>query len=259
MTKQTPGRGRQQQAGAPPIVEDARLPRMGEAEPRPARVEGRVRLMADEPSPDKGKRNRMAPFRGAGRVASEKRAKALPDQKAPPPGRSAPGKRRTGDGSAGYLRLRLQVENDELTVTGGKVVAGPLVQAESLHPGLVYEVTRGGRRVCLGLIPDAGVWRSYPDPEGRPAMQGHHLTALSTYEIAVRIPLEDIRRQDLARLRVSLYQWQGAAPVDVVAARSIAEGVKGRLRPVAALEGIRFESLPRQLQAELKRAMRSDQ
>ena len=257
MTKRTPGRGRRQQTGAPPIIEDARLPRMGEAEPRPTPVQGRIRLMADEPQADKGKQNRMRPFSGRKKAASEKRPRALPDQEAAPPARSAPGKRASGDEEGpGYLRLRVQVENNEMTITGGKVVPGPLVQAATLHPGLIYEVTRGGRSIAHGLIPDAGLWRSYPDPEGRPAMQGHHLTRTPSYEIAVRIPLDAIRRQDLPQLKVSLYQWQGSTPVELEGKASIREGVKGRLRPVAELKGMKLDSLPRSLQAELKRAIR---
>lgn len=213
--------------------------------------------MPDEPPADKGKQNRMRPVKGGRRITSDKKGKALPDQEAAPPGRSAPGKRGKGEGEEpGYLRLRVQVENGEMTVTGGKVVPGPLVQATSLHPGLIYEVTRGSSRIAQGLIPDAGVWRSYPDPEGRPAMQGHHLTRLASYEIAVRIPLDAIRRQDLAQLKVSLYQWQGPAPVELAPKGSIKEGVKGRLRPVAELKGVSLESLPRSLQAELKRTLR---
>jgi hypothetical protein len=150
----------------------------------------------------------------------------------------------------------VRVEGDELTPVGGKVVSGPLVQSDMLHPGMVYEVLKAGRRVTFGQVPDAGVWRSFPDPEGRPAMQGHHITELSSYEIAVRIPLEELAPADFGRLRIVLHRWRGVAPVALTDTGPLAKVLGTRLKEVASVRSLRLDTFPRELQAEIRRAMR---
>ena len=56
MARKSQKRPRKQVDGAPPVVEDAKLPRMGEGDVAPQRLGRGVRLMADEPKPDAGTR-----------------------------------------------------------------------------------------------------------------------------------------------------------------------------------------------------------
>jgi hypothetical protein len=104
------------------------------------------------------------------------------------------------------VRLRVLVENGELSVAGAKFVEGPLAPMETLHPGLAYEVMLGARRIAGGGIPDAGQWRSFPDPLGRPGLEGHHITEVLSYEIAVRVPAQELTMSALPKARITLYR-----------------------------------------------------
>src|SRR5262245_32841401 len=141
--------GRHQKDGAPPVVEDAKLPRMGEGEPAPVHVRRGISLMTDKPKPDAGKGNRMTPFEAPKTPAETHVPKGgYPEQTPPrPPRGGGPGGRGPKRAKDGYVRLRVLVQNGELSVAGAKFVEGPLAEPEVLHPGLAYEMTFGARRV----------------------------------------------------------------------------------------------------------------
>ncbi len=241
---------------APPIVEDAKLRRMGEGDAPPLRGRG-VSLMAEEPKRDEGTRNRMAPFRATKNPATPRVPKeGYPDQEPPrPPRRTRPAGRGSKPAKEGYIRLRVLVEDGELSVAGARFVEGPLAALETLQPGLAYEVTLGTRRIAAGAIPDAGVWRSFPDPLGRAGLQGHHITEVPSYEIAVRVPLQELSMSALPKAQIMLYRWRGTGPAAELGARSLRAQLKGRVETVATLKGIRMGQLSKGAQAELRRAM----
>jgi len=260
MASKTPKRKQSAQRmknGAPPVVEDAKLRRMGEGEPEPVRIAGRMSLMAEEPKRDEGTRNRMAPFRHVKSPAETRMPKGgYPDQEPPkPPRRKKPAGRASKQAKEGYVRLRVLVQDGELSVVGAKFVEGPLAPMETLHPGLAYEMTLGARRIAAGAIADAGVWRSYPDPLGRVEMQGHHITEVPSYEIAVRVPAQELSMSALPKARITLYRWRGAAPAAPFAGRSLKAQLKGRVETVATLKGIRLSRLSKHAQAELRGAL----
>jgi len=260
MASKTPKRKQSAQRmknGAPPVVEDAKLRRMGEGAPEPVRIAGRMSLMAEEPKRDEGTRNRMAPFRHVKSPAETRMPKGgYPGQEPPkPPRRKKPAGRASKQAKEGYVRLRVLVQDGELSVVGAKFVEGPLAPMETLHPGLAYEMTLGARRIAAGAIADAGVWRSYPDPLGRAEMQGHHITEVPSYEIAVRVPAQELSMSALPKARITLYRWRGAAPAAPVAGRSLKAQLKGRVETVATLKGIRLSRLSKHAQAELRGAL----
>lgn len=243
--------------GAPPVVEDAKLRRMGEGEVEPTRVGGRMTLMAEEPKRDEGTRNRMAPFRHVKSHAETRMPKSgYPEQEPPrPPRRTKPAGRAAKPAKEGYVRLRVLVQNRELSVAGAKFVEGPLAPMETLHPGLAYEVTLGARRVAAGAIVDAGQWRSFPDPLGRPGLEGHHITEVPSYEIAVRVPAQELSMSALPKVRITLYRWRGAGPATPVPGRSLKAQLKGRVETVATLKGIRLSRLSKEARADLRGAL----
>jgi hypothetical protein len=260
MASKTSKRGQSAQRmknGAPPVVEDAKLPRMGEGEVEPMRIGGRMTLMPEEPKRDEGTRNRMAPFRHVKSPAETRVPKgAYPEQEPPNPlRRPKPGGRASKQAKEGYVRLRVLVEHGELSVAGAKFVEGPLAPMETLHPGLAYEVTLGGRRVAAGAIPDAGVWRSFPDPLGRVGLEGHHITEVPSYEIAIRVPGQELSMSALQKVGITLYRWRGTGPAAPVADRSLKAQLKGRVDTIATLKGIRMRRLSEEAQAELRRAL----
>jgi hypothetical protein len=241
----------------PPVVEDRKLPRMGDGEVAPVRIGGRLLLMPEDAKRDDGTRNRMAPFPRGRNPAEPRMPKGgYPEQTPPkPPRQTRLAVRRGKRAKEGYVRLRVLVKNGELSVVGAKFVAGPLAPIEAAHPGLVYEVMLGLRRVAAGAIADAGVRRSYPDPLGRPGLEGHHVTKLPSYEIAVRVPAEELPMSALPKVRIMLYRWHGEAPSSVVEGRSLRSQLKGRVEIVATLEGMRISGLSKQAQAELRAAL----
>jgi hypothetical protein len=260
MASKTPKRGQSTQRmkdGAPPVVEDAKLRRMGEGEVEPTRIAGRMTLMAEEPKKDEGTRNRMAPFRHVKSPAGTRMPKSgYPEQEPPrPPRRTKPAGRGAKQAKEGYVRLRVLVQNGELSVVGAKFVEGPLAPMETLHPGLAYEVALGTRRVAAGAIPDAGQWRSFPDPLGRPGLEGHHITEVASYEIAVRVPAQELSMSALPKARITLYRWRGTGPAAPVAGRSLKAQLKGRVETVATLNGIRMGRLSKEAQVEVRRAL----
>ena len=98
MASKTPKRGQSTQRmknGTPPVVEDAKLRRMGEGEVEPMRIGGRMSLMAEEPKKDEGTRNRMAPFRHVKSSAETRLPKGgYPEQEPPkPPRRRSPSRK----------------------------------------------------------------------------------------------------------------------------------------------------------------------
>ena len=147
------------------------------------------------------------------------------------------------------------VQNEELSIVGAKFVEGPLAPVQTLHPGLAYEVMLGSRRVAAGLIPDAGVWRSFPDPLGRLVMQGHHITHVPSYEIAVRVPAQELSVSALPKARIALYRWRGTGATAAVVGRSLKTQLKGRVDTIAMLDGIRLNQLSERAQAELRKAL----
>lgn len=195
----------------------------------------------------------MPPMRGkpserAGRAG----AGGFPEQ-APPTSRKT---KADGPGDEeGYLRLRVRVENGELSLAGATFVEGPLIQSTVLHPGLAYEVTLGNRRLAVGEMPDAGVWRSFPDPSGRPALQGHHITVVPSYEVAVRVPMRDVSLAALRRANITLYRWQGGESREP-RERTLKTQLGSRVQTIGSLKGIRVDRLPKPAQSRLRQALR---
>jgi hypothetical protein len=256
--KKAPSRMRRQLDGVPPVIENATLPRMGEGDPVPRRVGRAMLFMPENPARDTGTRNRMAPFRLV-KSQTEKQApkRGYPDQEPPKPLRRA---QTAGGGSGkakeGYVRLRVLVENGALSVAGAKFVEGPLAETNALHAGLAYEVTLGSRSIWAGEVVDGGVWRSFPDPLGRPGLEGHHIAEVPSYEIAVRIPVQKLSISALPKAQITLYRWQGTGPATPVPGQPLKAQLKGRVETVATLKGIRMNQLSKQAQQELRRALR---
>src|SRR5262245_38436550 len=105
-----------------------------------------------------------------------------------------------------YVRLRVRVQDDELSIVDSHVVEGPLAQAAAFEGGHAYEVTDGDRLLHAGSIPDLGVFRSFPHPDGTPEQQRHHTYELSTYEFNARVPANALTRTALPRIAVVLYR-----------------------------------------------------
>jgi hypothetical protein len=153
------------------------------------------------------------------------------------------------------VRLRLRIERGRITVIGAQTIPGEVVPPERLDYGLAYEIASGDRRVAVGSIPDFGAWRGFPDPQGRPGLEGHHIAELDAMEVNVRVPQQAISATSLPRLRLTLFRMKGQPPAVPLTAEPLAAQFPDQLRPVAELRGIDIGALPHRIQDEMRAAM----
>jgi hypothetical protein len=233
---------------AEPIVEDPRRPEMSERPRRPRRISGKVLLMPDEPTPPKRGTNRMSPVpkkTGSGRQPSER-----PDQLEPEPRRQARSE------EPGYVRLRVHVEDGEMSVQDITHVEGPLIEHEPLHGDFAYEVLVSGKRVASGSIPDAGVMRSFPHPDPAPGQEGHHFTPATSFDFLIRVPKAAASESSLRRMQIPLYRIKEAPLPQTEGPESLGERFEKELREVGRIRGIKLDELPKSAQAQARRALR---
>lgn len=241
----------QQDDKAPPVVENPRLLRMEQRKIGPRRIKGATLLMDDAPKLKKVGPKRMPPVpKTSGRTVARK-AKTVTDQQERKLERREEPKLRER-----YVRLRLRVEGGEISVVGARSVEGPLIAAEKLHSGLVYEAALGKKRIGIGSIPDVGVTRSFPLPEGSPGPEGHFITELPSYEFDVRLPQKEISPRALPRLRIVVYRAKGTTPIQRIHPEPLHVQFGERLREVAQLRGIYLDNLSVNMRKKLQQALR---
>jgi len=239
-----------------PVIEDRKKRRMDEAKIRPRRIEGKTAYMAEEPEAeeamayDAGEMDLMPPVPDEAELAYE------PVGPLPPMQEKAPEAVEEEAEVERYVRLRLGVRGDQISVLGARTVEGPLVRPEKLHAGLAYEVARDQKQLTLGSIPDVGERRSFPDPDQPEGTKGHHIAELPSYEFQVRIPQQEFSEWALPRLRVSVYRIKGEVPERPTTYEALADQYSEELRPVAELKGIRLQDLADDLQEEVRSALR---
>lgn len=158
----------------------------------------------------------------------------------------------------GYVRLRMRYDHGNLSVVGVKRVSGPLVSKERLEEGFVYEVTRGRRRIYTEALPDLGVERSFPPPEGEETAEvhGHHIVELDIYEFNVRVPANEFTTRSLRNLQVTLYETTEIPESLQMDARTLKTQFDKELREVSKLKGIDRNKLPNNVQQQLDESLR---
>ena len=143
---------------------------------------------------------------------------------------------------AGYVRLRVRVEDGELAIVDSHMVEGPLAQTAAFEGGHAYEVTEGDRLLHAGSIPDLGVVRSFAHPTGTLEQQGHHTYERSTYEFNARVPIEALTRAALPKIAVVLYRVKERPPARAALAQPLSaplDTARAReVREVGRVEGL---------------------
>jgi hypothetical protein len=238
-TRDPSGNPLTQREGRSPVVDQPELPRAGEIVP-PARIGRRIVTMAENPVPSRAKRNTMDAF--PERPRSAPRRKIGEQEPVPPADAEGPG----------YLRLRLRVREGEISVRSVSFVPGPLNRPQTFSAGLSYEAAVRGRRVAVGDVPDFAERRSFPDPAGRPGLQGHHLSQMPVHDFSVRIPANEITDDELSQLTVELIRWRGRGPGDHLPAESLSKEPKSAVTVVARLSGVEPSAVPSEVRAELR-------
>ena len=255
------------------VIEDPNLPRMGEKPARAGRAKG-GKVMDVNAKPARGGKDHMGAGRKAPATTAKSRSKkpgdAFPDQvagkgqaaksSARKPG--APGTARGrastgGRASESYLRMRMRVENGEMSVVDVREVEGPLSMPDNLPSGFVYEVTLGPKRVAVGSVPDLGEWRSFPSPSGPAELRVHHITSLPDAEFTMRIPREEVSLSALPKTEVALYQVkEPAGDRPIPRGLSLEAEFTNEIREIARLKGIMVNVLPKEAQKEIRRALK---
>jgi hypothetical protein len=235
--------------GADPVVEDARKPQMEEEPPPPRRIGGKTLLMAEEPRAPTRKTGRMEPLPERATRAKKQRL-PLEDQLQPPI------RRRARADEERYLRIRVHLEDDTLSVQHIKEVDGPLVAHEDLHGDMAYEVTVGGERVASASIPDAGVNRAFPPLEPVAGQEGHFFAPAPSQDVLVRVPRDAISLRALPRVEIALYRVKEGPLPRTEDTKPLKERFSRELREVARLRGISLDDLPRSARAEARRALK---
>jgi hypothetical protein len=240
--------------GVPPVIENAKLGVMSERPVRPRLVGGKTLLMADGAKPETAKagRGRMAaaPAKPV-RIARPTAKRELPEMQPPkPPATAAKAKE-------GYVRLRLRVSGDQVTVVGAKAVEGPLVERPHLHGSLAYDVVLGAKRVTAGSALDLGERRSFPNesPGAPPEQRGHHIEEVPVYELNVRVPASEVSMKAVPRLSIRLYRIKEDVDIRLAKPGPLGEQFPRELREVGRVSGIKPAELASPLRAELRKAL----
>jgi hypothetical protein len=153
-----------------------------------------------------------------------------------------------------YLRLRLRVENSEISIVEAHKVDGPLIMPDTIDGNLAYEVTVGSNRIAVGSIADVGVNRSFPNPQV-PGQEGHFFVELPSYEFNVRIPREALSPSTLPKAEIALYRVK--APISqAIGDKPLPSQFSNELREVARLKGIPVKKLPTPSQSEINELFR---
>ena len=228
---------------ATPIVDNPKLKAMSGSQAVLKRIGGKVLRMDDQ----------------ATNTGGETLMKALPSH-LPPTGASPRTDQVEVPGSpagpeAMSVRLRLRITRGQVSVVAVHAVPGVLPPPERLDYGLAYEIRNGNRRVAVGSVPDVGMRRSFPDPQGRAGMQGHHLQELETIEVNLRLPQREFSAASLSKLNVQLFRMKGQPPAGAITSVALAEQFKDQLRAVAELRGIDTTQLPARLQSAVSQAL----
>lgn len=237
--------------GAPPRQDDRRPTKP--AAPVPGKRAGAGTGNVEAPSYDGPKKTDKKPTRKAGQTGRTK-AVLKPDAARRPTSASVevpPGDqiaRSSREKQAAvreqYVRLRIRVHNDRLTVIDSHLVDGPLRQPIVFSGTNAYEVTAGDRLLHAEPLPDLGVQRSFVNPTGPPEQQGHYFTERPIYEFMARVPAHEVSRETIRNITVRLYRLKDEARTDRLGSAPLARQFERQIRQVAELTGLPASVVP---------------
>ncbi|TDW84063.1 hypothetical protein EV137_6867 [Kribbella pratensis] len=199
--------------------------------------------------PVKGDQARPDPTRSAkpafdpdAAARTQQPAGEWPDQQAAQP-------RQTGDPQEQYVRLRIRVRGDRLTVVESHLVDGPLAQSTTFHGANAYEVTYDDRLLHAGTVTDPATQRSFPSLDGPEELRGHNVTPREIYEFTARVPAADVTEETRSGIHVRLHRIDDPASTDRLGAAPLGDQLEGRLTQVAELVGLPESTLPEAIEA----------
>lgn len=155
-----------------------------------------------------------------------------------------------------YVRLRIRVRGDRLSVIDSHLVDGPLAQTTTFQATTAYDVTHNDRLLHAGSVPDLGMQRSFPIPDAPEGQRGHHLTPRDVSEFSARVPAREVTADTIGGIRVRLHRVDEPTSVPRLGAAPLAVQLEGRVTPTAELTGLPDSALPEAIEARGARTAR---
>ncbi len=216
----------------------------GRAKPNGRPASGPAGPAGAVPDETAGSAGAKDPFVPAGEpgAGTARPTAGLPDQQ--PPTSGARGGGDAGGPGEQYVRLRMRVAGDRLTVVDSHLVDGPLLPEKAFRGTNAYEVALGDRLLHAGSLPDLGVQRSFVAPDAPEDQRTHHLADRDVYEFSARVPAHELTADTIGDVAVRLHRVKGEAQADVLSGDVLATQFAREMRPVAELQGLPASVLP---------------
>ena len=175
-----------------------------------------------------------------------------------------PPRRRQTDAGSGdpveqYIRLRIRVRGDRMSVVDSHLVDGPLSSINAFPGNNAYEVTLDDRLLHAGALPDFGEQRAFVAPNPAEGETVHHFTERDVFEFSARLPATEVTAETLGDVTVRLHRVKGEARTDRLTDQPLAVQFEREMRPVAELVGLPASALPDRIEARGGRSHQPDQ
>jgi len=143
-----------------------------------------------------------------------------------------------------YVRLRIRVRGEQMSIVDSHLVDGPLVQLTSLAGGNAYEVTLGDRLLHAGALPDLGIQRSFVAPDAEGEKRAHHVTRREVFEFTARVPAEALTKATIGDITIRVHRIKAELRAEHMLDRRLGLQFAREVRPVLELHGLPTSVLP---------------
>jgi len=178
----------------------------------------------------------------------------LPDMKPP---RRRPASSGDDQPVEQYIRLRIRVRGDRMSVIDSHLVDGPLSSINAFPGNNAYEVTLGDRLLHAGALPDFGTQRAFVAPNPVEGQETHHVTDRDVFEFSARLPAAEVTEETFADIAIRLHRVKGEARAERLTDQPLAVQFEREMRPVAELRGLPESALPDRIEARGARTPRA--
>lgn len=243
-----------------PLADD-NMPGKAEADPRTSVDEVpsyRGPAKTEKPPAPRGAKSRTKPEVEPSvtrRPRNPREMSDLPDMKPP--------RRRPADPGRGdrpveeYIRLRIRVRGDQMSVVDSHLVEGPLSSTNAFPGNNAYEVTIGERLLHAGALPDFGEQRAFVAPNPAEGETVHHFTERDVFEFSARLPAAEVTPETIGEVTVRLHRVKGEARTERLGDQPLTVQFEREMRPVAELRGLPESALPERIEARGGRTPRT--
>jgi hypothetical protein len=156
-----------------------------------------------------------------------------------------------------YVRLRIRVRGNRMSVVDSHLVDGPLSQVTAFPGSNAYEVTLGDRLLHAGALPDLGVQRSFVAPDAPQDQRTHHITERAAFEFSARVPADEVTPDTIGDIAVRLHRVKGEPRADHLTGERLDSQFEREMRLVSELRGLPEAALPEAIERRGARTPRA--